>query len=179
MNNCKCFFIDVDGVLTNGTKLYRDDGLPGAKKYYDKDFTGLKILRALGFDLVFVSGDDFVNKKMAENRKIKFISARNLDKAAVISDYLRQNYPDLDVETFGIGDDIFDLSMLEMVDRAFCPSDSALAVKNLVVKKKRGIILNAKGGEGCIQEIAEMINPDKIDNELYEKIIALDALETF
>ena len=128
----KCFFIDVDGVLTNGTKSYSDNGMPSFKTYYDKDFTALKLLKAMSYDVVLVSGDDFINKRMAENRNIRFISSRNLDKADVIKDYLKKNYDGVDVLTYGIGDDIFDFSMLEFVDTPYCPSDASLYIKQYV-----------------------------------------------
>ena len=174
----KCFFIDVDGVLTNGTKIYSDNGMPSFKTYYDKDFTALKLLKAMSYDVVLVSGDDFINKRMAENRNIRFISSRNLDKADVIKDYLKKNYNGVDVLTYGIGDDIFDFSMLEFVDIPYCPSDASLYIKQYF-ENTNGIVLKSKGGEGCIQEISEGLEGYGMNDEIYTRILELDQNEKF
>ena len=36
--------LDIDGVMTDGRKYYGVDGIPFAKTYCDKDFTGIKRL---------------------------------------------------------------------------------------------------------------------------------------
>ena len=60
--------LDIDGVMTDGRKYYGVDGVPFAKTYCDKDFTAIKRIRGAGVPVCFVSGDENVNKAMAENR---------------------------------------------------------------------------------------------------------------
>ena len=67
-------FFDVDGVRTDGSKLYSSDkGSPViGKRFNDIDFTAFKILKCLDIDFYWISGDETVNKTLAENRSIKF-----------------------------------------------------------------------------------------------------------
>ena len=50
-----------------------------------------------------------------------------------------------------IGDDINDMSIIDIVGFSACPSDSSLPVKNKV-----SIILNTKGGYGCVREFSDL-----------------------
>jgi N-acylneuraminate cytidylyltransferase len=55
-----------------------------------------------------------------------------------------------------IGDDINDIKLLEQVGFSICPND---AIKD--VKKKCNYVCNAKGGEGVLREIVDMIISSK------------------
>ena len=56
-----------------------------------------------------------------------------------------------------IGDDINDIGLLKKVGFSICPSD---AIDD--VKKKCNYICKAKGGEGALREIADMIISSKL-----------------
>jgi 3-deoxy-D-manno-octulosonate 8-phosphate phosphatase KdsC-like HAD superfamily phosphatase len=57
-----------------------------------------------------------------------------------------------------IGDDINDLQVMEAVGFSCCPSDAVQVVKHTV-----DVVLNLKGGRGCVREL--------IDNYLLEQPI--------
>ena len=84
MSKIELVVLDIDGILTDGKKYYDQSGMPFAKTYCDKDFTAIKRLRGAGINVCFLSGDENVNKAMAENRNIDFYSARGKDKADFI-----------------------------------------------------------------------------------------------
>ncbi len=79
--------LDVDGVLTDGTKVYDSEHNVLSKRYVCKDFTAIKRFVAAGVKVVFLSGDIF-NKSMAEKRNIDFYCSRgedlSLDKSRFI-----------------------------------------------------------------------------------------------
>jgi len=79
----KLLILDVDGVMTDGKKYYDRDGTVRYKTFCDKDWTAIKRFRALGINVMFLTGDGY-NVQIANNRNIDVIVTRNKEKA----DYL-------------------------------------------------------------------------------------------
>ena len=79
--------LDVDGVLTDGTKVYDIDHNVLSKRYMCKDFTAIKRFIAAGVKVVMLSGDNF-NRYMAEKRNIDFYCSRNKDLSLDKARYL-------------------------------------------------------------------------------------------
>ena len=50
-----------------------------------------------------------------------------------------------------IGDDINDLSIIDIVGFSACPNDSSNPVK-----RKVSLVLNTKGGYGCVREFSDL-----------------------
>ena len=84
----KLLILDVDGVLTDGTKIYNENHSPIYKKFRCKDFTAIKRFVAAGIKVVMLSGDNW-NKEMAQQRNIPFYCTRgkdlSLDKSVHLS----------------------------------------------------------------------------------------------
>ena len=59
LRRVKLLAIDVDGVLTDGKKYYNRDGKVEMKTFCDKDWTAIKRFRALGVNVIFLTGDPF------------------------------------------------------------------------------------------------------------------------
>tara|TARA_R100000030_G_scaffold98073_1_gene87638 strand:- start:1199 stop:1723 length:525 start_codon:yes stop_codon:yes gene_type:complete len=172
----KLVILDIDGVLTDGKKYYGLDGIPFAKTYCDKDFTAIKRLRGSGIDVCFLSGDERVNKAMAENRKIDFYSARGKDKADFISDFTIR-YDVAPADMLYIGDDLFDESIMKLVGHAYCPAD---AVKNLKILCGPSNTLSRNGGQNVIAELVELLLERQLVSDCtFADIEALDKKEVF
>lgn len=142
--------IDIDGVMTTGVKYYDSTGAVVLKTYKDADFTAIKRFSNLGVKVCFLSGDEVVNKQMATLRGIDFIFARlpdgNIDKSVLLEN-LKTRYG---AKTAAyIGDDYYDLSILDQVDFPFCPFDAIREVR------QRSTILSTRGGEGVLAELFE------------------------
>lgn len=145
--------IDIDGVMTDGTKIYDRDGKVFGKKYCDLDFTAIKRFIAAGIKVCFLSGDQTVNKAMAETRKIDFFhNAPGVDKADMLPD-IKAHYKSS--KTAYVGDDYYDISIMNSVDFAFCPKTSFTPVK------KAGIIIDVDAGKGVIAALYDKFE-DKI-----------------
>ena len=141
-------FFDIDGVLTNGKKYYGLDGIPFSKTFFDKDFTALKQAMSAGIEIAAISGDERINREVMRNRNIDFYFARSCSKWELISQNFNINHNDI---TIAVGDDIFDLDMLEQVTYACCPKDSHPEVLEFVKSKvTNGLIIDANGGSGVI-----------------------------
>jgi len=141
--------LDIDGVLTNGRKIYDNEGFVTGKQFNDKDFTAIKRFLAQGVKVVFLSGDKSVNESMSRIRGIDFFYAKNIagdiDKSEFIPN-LKMNY-EADVVAY-VGDDYYDLTIIDKVDLSFCPSDATLDVKLAVSR-----VLKSAGGEGVVAEL--------------------------
>ena len=147
INKIKLFLLDIDGVLTDGTKVYDLNGKVAYKKFNDKDFTAIKKLKKLGFNVAFISGDDRVNKAIADSRKIKFYYSYNRDKF----DFLPSIEKEFEVRRENIlyvGDDLPDLEVIKAVGLSFCPNDA-----NPKIKESVSFVLTTPGGHGIIMEI--------------------------
>ena len=55
----KLLILDVDGILTDGKKQYDREGNVRMKTFCDKDWTAIKRFRALGINVIFLTGDPF------------------------------------------------------------------------------------------------------------------------
>jgi 3-deoxy-D-manno-octulosonate 8-phosphate phosphatase (KDO 8-P phosphatase) len=72
----KLLVIDIDGVMTDGTKTYGIDGKVISKRFNDKDFTAIKRFKASNVKVCFLSGDRNVNEAMANDRNVDFYHSR-------------------------------------------------------------------------------------------------------
>ena len=150
----KLLILDVDAVLTDGTKNYDEGHSVLSKRYYCKDFTAIKRFMAAGVKVVLLSGDNF-NSKMAKKRNLTFHCSRGDDLSLDKSRFLKQfqDTYNVSVENMAfVGDDYFDLSIIKEVGHSFCPSDSPKIVKN-----NCEVILKSKGGEGVIVELYDRL----------------------
>lgn len=145
--------IDIDGIMTDGTKMYDRDGKVFGKTYCDLDFTAIKRFMAAGVKVCFLSGDLIVNKSMAETRKIQFFhNPPGTDKI----DFLSNIKEHFDAKCIAyVGDDYYDIAIMCAVDFAFCPQTSPNAVKRIAQ------VLNVDAGKGVIAKLYDMVE-DKI-----------------
>jgi 3-deoxy-D-manno-octulosonate 8-phosphate phosphatase (KDO 8-P phosphatase) len=148
--NIKLIILDVDGVLTNGKKSYDLDGKVISKEFYDKDFSALNKLRHK-YKIIFVSGDDRVNKALFNGRRYDFIHEYK-DKWKVVQRLLRERgINDLDKVLY-VGDDWPDLKCFENLSLTMCPSNAIEPIRKLAT-----VVLPVCGGEGVIVELLYLL----------------------
>ena len=170
----KLVILDVDGVLTDGKKLYGSDGLCFGKKFCDKDFTVIKKIKSCGVNVCFCSGDENINKNIAKNRNIDFYYSKNSNKTSFLKTF-KDVYKCSTDQMLYVGDDIFDIDLLKSVGFSFCPSDASPEVK-LVCDK----VLDSRGGQNILVELYSYLEKNSlIDSFNYESILKLDAAEKF
>ncbi len=167
--------LDVDGVLTDGTKQYDQNHNVMSKKFLCKDFTAIKRFIAAGVRVVMVSGDEW-NRSMAEKRNIDFYCSRgkdlSLDKSRYISMFADLYGTDPDKMAF-VGDDYFDLSMFLALKWTFCPSDAPDTIKD-----QSSCVLNNAGGQGVIVELYDLFTRlQYIEDAPPEAVADLDKKE--
>ena len=158
----KLVILDIDGVMTDGTKAYDGNHDVVFKKYCDRDFTAIKRLKTAGMNVCFLSGDRAINEKMAEKRHVDFHYSR--DKETTLNSLLQIYNCSID-EVAYIGDDIYDIPVLRQVKYAFCPSNAPNDVKDCCTQ-----ILSSKSGDSVVSEFYDML----VRNELVRRVKATE-----
>lgn len=174
----KLVILDVDGVLTDGKKYYDNSGTAVLKTFCDRDFTAIKKFKSFGVNVVFLSGDENINKKIAENRNIDFYHSRGECKSSFL-EIFKEQYNCTENQIVFIGDDIFDLQLMKKVRWKFCPSNADLELHKICA------VLKSPSGNNCISELYDylsnlgLVYKDVLEELDIEKIYNLDSYEKF
>jgi len=150
----KVLGIDVDGIMTNGTKLYNNEAKCIAKQYNDRDFTAIRRLKNAGVYVCLISGDRNINEEMALKRKIDFyhVDVHTGSKVDIMKGILEERGVAWEDAAY-IGDDYYDLDLLNQVGHAYCSSDSIIDIKS----SPHVTMLNGCGGTGVLAELYEVL----------------------
>ena len=176
----KLLIVDVDGIMTDGIKYYNRDGDVKLKTFCDKDWTAIKRFRAIGVNVVFLTGDGY-NVMILENRNLHVITNRgkgfHSDKANYLEDILEE-YECSAEDTAFIGDDLFDIGIMRKVGYPYCVKNSPQIVKDNAQS------LKYKGGENVLMHLFELLDHQKLIpsvsyEDVVDKIYKLDIKEKF
>lgn len=147
----KLFLTDCDGCLTDGGMYYSEKG-DELKKFNTKDGMGFKILRENNILTGIVTGESVrINERRAEKLKLNFLISGCTDKLEAIKKICAENNISLENVLY-VGDDVNDLEAIRNVGFGCCVADA-----NPKVKEAANYITKAKGGEGAIREIVDML----------------------
>ena len=152
----KLVIFDVDGVLTSGNKNYDVEGKKISKSFSDLDFTAIKVLKSVGVETIWLSGDKTVNEGLAKDKNISFYCTRLLngnfkDKDEFLPEIMMKYQLNKNNIWF-IGDDVFDLKIIRKVGLSSCPSNASF-----LVKKEVDFIHINRSGEAIASEILELV----------------------
>ena len=122
------------------------------KKFNTRDGMGFALLRNKGVITGIVTSENVdLNRRRAEKLKLDVLEAGCKDKVAAVRALCEKYNISLENVAY-IGDDINDLDVIKMVGYGCCPSDAMPQVKEAAK-----YVTNAKGGEGVIREIVDII----------------------
>lgn len=145
------FLTDCDGCLTDGGMYYSESG-DELKKFNTKDGFGFSLLKSKGILIGMITGEKVeLNFKRAQKLKFDIYEAGIDRKEDVIRNICEKYGVNLE-NTCYIGDDLNDLDSLRIVGFSCAPSDASEEVKKCV-----DYVTKAKGGEGVIREVADLI----------------------
>ena len=142
---------DVDGVMTDGTVLLLPDGQE-AKAFHIRDGLAIVLAHRVGLKTGLVSGraSASVDRRAAE-LKMAIVRQGVQDKGAALREILaRESLAPHEVAY--IGDDVNDLEVLGDVGLSAAPADAPLEVRAQVF-----MVMEARGGAGCLREFIEAI----------------------
>jgi 3-deoxy-D-manno-octulosonate 8-phosphate phosphatase (KDO 8-P phosphatase) len=144
---------DVDGVLTDGTLTWSSAG-EESKSFSFLDIMGISLLRRLDIKMALVSGEPSpLVDRYAEKMRIPFIAKGVRDKAAALREFGATGVS-LQHTCF-FGDDVNDLSAMEIAGLCACPSNAAAEV--LAYVNGKGFVAPALGGRGAVRALADAI----------------------
>ena len=147
----KMFLTDCDGCMTDAGMYYSEKG-DELKKFNTRDGVAFRLLRENGIITGVITGEDvLINKRRCEKLKIDVLAQGCTDKVSCIN-RLCATYKVKPEEVVYIGDDLADKDAVEFAGLGCCPADACASVK--AVAK---YVTKAKGGEGVIREVTEMI----------------------
>jgi len=145
---------DVDGVLTDGTLTWSSAG-EESKNFSFTDIMGVSLLRRLDIKMALVSGEPSpLVDRYAEKMHIPFIAKGVRDKAAALREFVASCGVSLERTCF-FGDDVNDLSAMEIAGLCACPSNAAAEV--LAYIQGKGFVAPVPGGRGAVRALADAI----------------------
>ena len=147
----KMLVLDVDGTMTDNG-IYIDENGVESKRYNAKDGVGIYELIKNNILIGIIShsekGDGI--KSRASYLGISHCYVGNEPKDKVLLEWIKKEKILIEEVAF-IGDDINDMSIIDVVGFSACPIDASDLVKNNV-----SLILESKGGYGCVREFSDL-----------------------
>ena len=144
--------LDVDGVMTDGTVVYRGAGEPESKAFNIKDGLGIKLLQREGIEVAIITGrsSEAVERRATELGISTLIQGRE-DKGTALAEMLKLRQQTAASVAY-MGDDLPDLGALRLAGLATCPSDAAELIKN-----NADWIAPLPGGHGAVRALCDFI----------------------
>lgn len=151
IKSIRCFVLDVDGVLTDGSLLILDGGQM-VRRMNIKDGYALQLAVKKGYKVVVISGgtSEAVRERL-QRLGITDVFLKVEDKLAVLQLY-QQKHALANDQLLFMGDDIPDYKVMQYVGLACCPADAAPEIRSI-----SSYISSLKGGEGCVRDILEKV----------------------
>jgi 3-deoxy-D-manno-octulosonate 8-phosphate phosphatase (KDO 8-P phosphatase) len=143
--------LDVDGVLTDGT-LYFDNQGNEMKAFCTRDGLGIKALQGQGIPVALITGrQSNIVAERAAQLNIEHVYQGRDDKLNAFKDLLASTGADQQTVCYA-GDDWIDLPVLERVGLAVTVPDA-----DSVVRARAHWITSRPGGHGAVREICDLI----------------------
>ncbi len=147
----RILILDVDGVMTDGSISYSDDGTE-IKSFNVKDGHGIKLLKRCGIDCaVITSRSSAALVRRCGELGITHVYQGSLRKLEAYEDLLKRTGLD-PLETAYVGDDLVDLPVLRRVGFSVAVNDAVEEVKQRV-----DYVTRAPGGRGAVREVVEVV----------------------
>lgn len=151
MGKIKLAAFDVDGVMTDGSITYDENGVE-YKTFNAKDGHGLAALNKEGIITAIITGrNNGTVERRAKDIKITEVHQGVKNKIEVLEDILKRRGITLE-ETAYMGDDVPDICILEKVKLAGCPADAVEEVRTIA-----GFVSKKDGGCGAVREFCDYI----------------------
>jgi len=151
IKDIKLVVTDVDGVLTDGSLYYTEDGLV-MKKFNVKDGMAVKLMREAGLKTAMISTDTSKFMRIrAERLRMDYIYLGVWEKQITLRDICDDMNITVEQAAF-IGDDVNDTGIMKDAGFTACPADAVEEIVQLADYK-----CEKKGGEGAYREFANLI----------------------
>lgn len=151
LKDIKLLILDIDGVLTDGSVIYNDDGLE-TKAFNVKDGLGIRLLMEAGIHICIATG----RRSQALLHRCKDLGVEHIfdgvsDKAAIL-DLILDRTGVSAAEVAFMGDDLPDLPLMQRVGLSIAVADAAA-----IVRENAAMVTAAQGGQGAVREVSEAL----------------------
>lgn len=147
----RLLLLDVDGVLTDGTIIYDDNGIE-TKMFHVKDGMGIRLLQIGNIEVGIATGRTsgaLVHR--CRNLGITRIF-QGLKNKTVVLETIRNDLGLVEDQIAFVGDDLVDIGIMKRVGLAIAVADAHEAVIDV-----SHMVCRAPGGHGAVREVAEYI----------------------
>lgn len=150
LDRIKFLILDIDGVMTDAGMYFTENG-DQFKKYNAKDGMAIMALTRKDFQVGIISSGFKLEmvKSRAELLNIQHLYVGRDSKIEILQKWCEKLNITFE-EVAIIGDDINDLSIMQKVGLAVCPSDAVTKVK-----QQAHLVLQTPGGKGCVREFID------------------------
>ena len=147
----KLLVFDVDGVMTDGSITYDQNGVE-YKTFNAKDGHGLAKMIKYGFMTAVITGrkNGTVDRRAMDLHFTEIY--QGVKNKLPILEAIMQKYELNFDEVSYMGDDEPDMAILEKVGLSACPSDAVDCVKNIC-----NFISSKPGGHGAVRELCDLV----------------------
>jgi 3-deoxy-D-manno-octulosonate 8-phosphate phosphatase (KDO 8-P phosphatase) len=151
LRRIKMLLLDVDGVMTDGGLYYSGEGIE-LKRFHAHDGYGIVRAHEQGIRIGLISGRSSpIVEARARVLKIDDVYLDAMDKVTPFRE-LQKKYGFTEEQTAFIGDDLFDLPLLEIVGFSAAPANAMAGVKRRV-----DYVTRMAGGNGAVREVVDLI----------------------
>jgi 3-deoxy-D-manno-octulosonate 8-phosphate phosphatase (KDO 8-P phosphatase) len=151
LRRIKMLLLDVDGVMTDGGLYYSGEGIE-LKRFHAHDGYGIVRAHEHGIRIAIISGRSSpIVEARARVLKIDDVYLDAMDKVSPFRE-LQKKYGFAEEQTAFIGDDLFDLPLLEIVGFSAAPANAMAGVKRRV-----DYVTRMAGGNGAVREVVDLI----------------------
>ena len=163
LKHIQLLLLDVDGVLTDGSIIYDDDGRE-TKIFNSKDGFGIKLAMRAGINVGIVTGrSSKALRHRCENLGITLLFDGVEDKAGMLAEIVRQSGIDAEHAAF-MGDDLPDLPLMKLTGLSIAVADA-----HEIVRQSADWITRSPGGRGAVREVCEELLKAK---GLWDQVVA-------
>ena len=147
----KLAVFDVDGVMTDGSITYDENGIE-YKTFNAKDGQGIVMITRAGIKTAIITArENGTVKHRFESLGMTKLYMGQKNKIIALKEMLEE-YNLSFSETAYMGDDLPDLCILKEVGLACCPSDAVKEVKDVC-----HFISAKRGGRGAVRELTDLL----------------------
>ncbi|MGD9563687.1 MAG: KdsC family phosphatase [Pyrinomonadaceae bacterium] len=148
----RLLLMDCDGVLTDGRLYFAASG-EVVKVFHVRDGQGIDSWHKAGFRSGIITGRDAedILRARAQELSMDYVCVRSSDKLRDLEAVLVEAGVSAE-ETAFIGDDVGDVPVLERVGFPVAVADAAAEAKAVAA-----YVTQAKGGQGAVREVADLL----------------------
>jgi len=147
----KLLAFDCDGVLTDGSITYDENGVE-YKTFNAKDGHGLVRMAESGFITAIITArNNGTVKHRAENLRVTELCQGQKYKVPALEEIMKKYNLSYENVSY-MGDDLPDICILEKVGLACCPNDAVKEVQAVCNFKS-----SKDGGKGAVRELCDFI----------------------